>query len=131
MKIEFSGERLRHRLGPQLHKQTRQTAANRLRSTVSANLSPAACGFPRPTRFVLVNDRVPRNNQHCALCGGAIEQSYVRDFKTDSIYCDTQCFAGRTYNLTKRVMKSAMFVCTPTLDGPFGVILESSQRRLP
>jgi hypothetical protein len=131
MKIEFNGERSRHHLSPQLHKQTRQTAANRSRSTVSANLRFATCRFPHPTRFVLVNDRVPRNDRHCALCGGTIEKSYVRDFKTGLIYCDTQCFAGGTYNLTKSVMKTAMFVGTPSLDGPLDVILESSQRRLP
>ena len=61
---------------------------------VNANLSLATCGFPHATRFVLVNDRVLRNDEHCALCGGTIEKGYVRDFKTGLIYCDTQCFAG-------------------------------------
>jgi hypothetical protein len=41
---------------------------------VSANLSLATCGFPYATRFVLVNERVPRNDEHCALCGGTIEK---------------------------------------------------------
>ena len=45
-------------------------------------------------RFLLVNGRVPRMDQHCALCGGIVEKSYVRDSQTRLIYCDTQCFAG-------------------------------------
>ena len=45
-------------------------------------------------RFVLVNGRVRRMDQHCALCGGIVEESYVRDLQTRLIYCDTQCFAG-------------------------------------
>ena len=42
----------------------------------------------------LVNNRVPRTGQHCALCGGLIEKGYVRDSQTRLIYCDTQCFPG-------------------------------------
>jgi hypothetical protein len=49
-------------------------------------------GFLHRTRFVLVNDCIPRMNGHCALCGGTIEKGYVRDFQTRLIYCDTQCF---------------------------------------
>ena len=47
------------------------------------------------TRFVLVNGRVPRTNQHCAFCGAIVEKGYVRESLTRFIYCDTQCFAGR------------------------------------
>ncbi len=50
--------------------------------------------FPQAVRFVLVNNRVPRTDQQCALCGGLIEKGYVRDRQTRLIYCDTQCFAG-------------------------------------
>ena len=107
MKIEFNGGRSLHHLGPQLHKQTRQTAASRLRSTVSANLNLTTYGFPHAARFVLVNDRVPRNDEHCAVCGGTIDKGYVREFKTRLIYCDTQCFAGGTYNFTKNHMTKA------------------------
>ena len=53
-----------------------------------------AGGFPNRTRFVLVNNRVPRSIQHCALCGGFIEEGYVRDSQTRLVYCDTRCFAG-------------------------------------
>jgi hypothetical protein len=104
---------------------------------VNANLSLPTCGFPHATRFVLVNDRLPRNDEHCALCGGTIEKGYVRDFRTGLIYCDTQCFAGGAYSFTKKsreksVMKTAMLVgALTTLDGPLGGILEPSERGLP
>jgi hypothetical protein len=61
---------------------------------MSTNPIFAAGGFPCRTRFVLVNGRVPRLDQHCALCGGIVEKSYVRESRTRLIYCDTQCFAG-------------------------------------
>jgi hypothetical protein len=61
---------------------------------MSTNLTFAPGGLPCQTRFVLVNDRVPRTDQHCALCGGIVEKSYVRDSQTRLIYCDAQCFAG-------------------------------------
>jgi hypothetical protein len=54
----------------------------------------AADQLPCRTRFVLVNDRVPRTDEHCALCGGIVEKGYVRDSHTRLIYCDPQCFAG-------------------------------------
>jgi len=52
--------------------------------------------FPRTIRFVLVNNRVPRTDQHCALCGGLIEKGYIRDSQTRLVYCDTQCFPAGT-----------------------------------
>jgi hypothetical protein len=66
-------------------------------SVVSTNLTFAAGGRPQRTRFVLVNNRVPRTGEHCALCGGIVERGYVRDSQTRLIYCDTQCFAGSAY----------------------------------
>lgn len=68
---------------------------------MSVKLNLATWGFPQATRFILVNDRMPLNEEHCALCGGTIEKGYVRDFKIGLIYCDTQCFAGGAYNFTK------------------------------
>jgi hypothetical protein len=44
------------------------------------DLTFAAGRFPQAIRFVLVNNRLPRTDQHCALCGGLIEKGYVRDF---------------------------------------------------
>jgi hypothetical protein len=61
---------------------------------MNANLTFAAGGFLHRTRFVLVNDRIPRADGHCALCGRIIEQGYVPDSQTRLIYCDTQCFPG-------------------------------------
>jgi hypothetical protein len=54
----------------------------------------ATGGFLHRTRFVLVNDRVPRTDGHCALCDTTIEKGYVRDSQTRLIYCGTQCFPG-------------------------------------
>src|SRR4029077_3937461 len=59
-----------------------------------STLAFATSGPLHQTRFVIVNDRLPRTDEHCALCGGRIEKGYVRDSRTRLIYCDTQCFAG-------------------------------------
>ncbi len=64
---------------------------------MSTNPSFAADRLPYRTRFVLVNDRVPRTNEHCALCGGIVEKGYVRDSQSRLIYCDPQCFAGGSH----------------------------------
>jgi len=66
---------------------------------MNTNLTFATGRSPQLT-FVLVNERMPRNEVHCALCGGAIEKGYVRDFRTRLVYCDTQCFAGGEYSVT-------------------------------
>jgi hypothetical protein len=50
--------------------------------------------FLSQTKFVLVNDRAPRADAHCELCGRKIENGYVRESRTRLLYCDTQCFAG-------------------------------------
>jgi hypothetical protein len=64
---------------------------------MSTELTFAPSGFPPRTRFVLVNYRVPRDDEHCALCEGIIENGYVRDVRTRLIYCDVQCLAGGAY----------------------------------
>ena len=61
---------------------------------MNANVTFATDGFLHRTRFVLVNNRVPRTGGHCALCSRIIEKSYVRASQTRLIYCDTQCFLG-------------------------------------
>jgi hypothetical protein len=61
---------------------------------MNANLAFATGRFQHQTRFVLVNNRVPRTDRHCALCGEIIEKGYVRDSQTRLIYCDMQCFPG-------------------------------------
>jgi hypothetical protein len=50
---------------------------------------------PHRTRFVLVNDRVPREGTNCALCGRKIEKGYVRESQTRLLYCETQCVPER------------------------------------
>jgi hypothetical protein len=72
---------------------------------MSTNLTFTAGGLSHRTRFVLVNGRVPRADEHCALCERIVEKSYVRDSQTRLIYCDTQCFAGGAY-LGMRVIKN-------------------------
>ena len=64
-----------------------------------------AAAQPYRTKFVLVNDRVPRTDQRCALCGGIVEEAYVRDSQTRLIYCDTQCLAGGSY-MTRSLLNS-------------------------
>ena len=49
-------------------------------------------GVPRLMRFVLVNERIPRENSSCALCCGRIERGYVRDPRTRLLYCATECY---------------------------------------
>ena len=45
-------------------------------------------------RYVLVNERVPRADEHCALCGAMFRTGYARDFHTCSLFCNNRCFAG-------------------------------------
>jgi len=51
----------------------------------------------RRTRFILVNDRLPRTDERCVMCGGILEKGYIRDSQTRLIYCETRCFAGEEY----------------------------------
>ena len=44
-------------------------------------------------RFVLVNERSPRQDAHCAVCSARIDRGYVRDAQTRLLFCDAQCFA--------------------------------------
>jgi hypothetical protein len=50
--------------------------------------------IPHAIRFVVVNNRIPCTDEHCALCGGLIEKGYIRDSQTRLIYCDSECLAG-------------------------------------
>jgi hypothetical protein len=56
--------------------------------------SASRTGSPPRPRFVLVNERVPRTDANCALCGAKIERTYVRELQTRLVYCDARCFAG-------------------------------------
>src|SRR5215469_7486922 len=68
--------------------------SERARCNMNTDLSYATDKFSRTIRFVLVNNRVPRSDQHCALCNRLMEKGYVRDSQTRLIYCDTTCFTG-------------------------------------
>jgi hypothetical protein len=45
--------------------------------TMGTDLTFATDRFPQAIRFVLVNNRVPRADQHCILRGALIEKGYV------------------------------------------------------
>ena len=47
----------------------------------------------RGMRFVLVNERSPRNDAHCAVCCTRIDRGYLRDAQTRLLYCNAECFA--------------------------------------
>jgi hypothetical protein len=69
----------------------------------------ATGALPHRPRFVLVNNRVPRSGENCALCGDAVMDGYVRDLQTQSVYCDSRCFAGgacRTRSIYKMRTRS-------------------------
>jgi hypothetical protein len=61
-------------------------------------------GYPPRTRFVLVNDRVPRTDACCAQCGAKIEMGYVRESRTTLLFCDTQCFAKQEKSVMTAIM---------------------------
>ena len=67
---------------------------------MSVNVTFTAGRFPHLKLFVLVNNRVPRGEQHCAVCGSAIERGYVRDLRTRLIYCDARCLAEWAHTTT-------------------------------
>jgi len=73
--------------------------------SVSPNLARASESRYGGPRFVLVNNRIPRAEAQCALCGGTIADSYIRETQTRLFYCDTQCFAGRARVATSDVEK--------------------------
>ena len=83
---------------PHLHRGWLSTSGSSDREPMEVDLNAnptfATGGSLHRTRFVLVNDRVPRTDGHCALCGRIIEKGYVRDSQTRLIYCDTECFPG-------------------------------------
>jgi hypothetical protein len=71
------------------------------------NASPTFAGpigYPPRTRFVLVNDRVPRTDASCAQCRAKIERGYVRAPRTRLLYCDTQCFTGHESSVMTAIM---------------------------
>jgi hypothetical protein len=47
-------------------------------------------------RFILVNDRIPRIDVHCALCCTEITANYVREISTKFCYCSRGCFVSHS-----------------------------------
>jgi hypothetical protein len=47
-------------------------------------------------RFILVNDRMPRAQAHCALCCTQITAGYVREIGTKFCYCSRGCFLSHS-----------------------------------
>ena len=48
--------------------------------------------FPSRAKFVLVNDRTPRNEACCFMCCRPIEQGYLREARSRVLFCSTECF---------------------------------------
>ncbi len=70
------------------------------------NPARASAGrFLNQIGLILVNDRTPRGDSDCALCGGKIKNGYVRELRTRLFFCDTQCFAGHAISLKARARK--------------------------
>jgi hypothetical protein len=78
----------------EFQQQRAQFASVTMDLAMSINPTFAIGRFLQRTRFVVVNDRIPRIGGHCASCGGIIEKGYVRDAQTLLTYCDTQCLPG-------------------------------------
>ena len=55
-------------------------------------------------RFILVNDRTPHADPHCASCCAKIDGSYVREIGTGFCYCCRRCFGGHL-QLTQLVIE--------------------------
>jgi hypothetical protein len=58
------------------------------------NIFPTSTSIEAPslrTRFIIVNDRVPREGATCVTCGGKIERGYVRETRTRLFYCGSEC----------------------------------------
>jgi hypothetical protein len=43
-------------------------------------------------RFVLVNERSPRQQAHCASCDEPIQAGYLREIGTHLTYCNHDCY---------------------------------------
>ena len=43
-------------------------------------------------RFILVNGRIPHPRCSCVMCDQPVGTNYLREFGTDLIYCDYDCY---------------------------------------
>jgi hypothetical protein len=46
-------------------------------------------------KFILVNDRKPRQRPFCTTCCEPIQENYLRDIVTRLTYCGCACYAKR------------------------------------
>jgi hypothetical protein len=64
----------------------------------------------RHVRFILVNGRTPRPRSLCAMCNQPVGTNYLREFGTQLVYCDQNCYAahcmGATLLLNNRAIAS-------------------------
>ena len=98
--------RLRTHVVAQVSSRRAELSDNEPMELDMSTLTFATGRFPRRIRFVLVNERVPRTDERCALCSRIVEKGYVRDSQTRLIYCDTQCFAGGASHEAAPVVKN-------------------------
>ena len=92
---------------------------------MSTDLTFASSRSPEAIRFVVVNNRVPCADEHCAMCGGLIEKGYVRDSRTRLIYCDRVLRGMHTRGVSRRQRswkESVMKCSNPGCDRGIGLI---------
>lgn len=58
-------------------------------------------------KFILVNDRQPRQRSFCATCCEPIRNNYLRDIVTQRTYCDCGCYAWRRVGETMTIENRA------------------------
>ena len=67
-------------------------------------------------RFVLVNDRVPRESSTCAHCAALLGTGYLRDISSRLPYCSYECYPRYDDPAAlAEVPKNPTFVGRPTL----------------
>jgi hypothetical protein len=75
---------------------------------MNTKLSPARMDeSSAQLRYVLVNHRTPRANLHCRLCGGELEEGYVRDLQTEQLYRPDGAIREADITRIKRALWSA------------------------
>jgi hypothetical protein len=67
--------------------------------------------------FILVNGRTPCRNSACALCGGSIGNSYLRELGTQLYYCNQSCYVDHCSKVMDLAghTRAALVAPVPTL----------------
>jgi hypothetical protein len=47
-------------------------------------------------KFVMVNNRTPRDPSVCTACSQPLERDYLHDFSTSRRYCGVECYSRQT-----------------------------------